>query len=487
MSKLDTQETQTAMFFQPNTRHRRLQLPISERRLLLMLGDVLAVVASVLIGMRVWAWVARSPFTLDFVLPELYLFVVLIGLWLLLAGANDLYNLRIAASRRATLQRLLLVNVQMLIVYMLIFFFSPREALPRLFILYYGAASLVLIGAWRMARPALLGWASAPRRTLIVGANRAAATIIDAIREHASSDYDIRGIIGDTAEVGTLVNEVAVIGTGADLLTYVRRDRISELIITSTQSLSPDTFGQMMDAYEKGITIVPMAMLYEEMTGRVPVEHIGDDWAMVLLPMQSNDPLLRLNQMLKRGFDVVLSLVGMVLFALLLPLLALAIRLDSPGTIFYSQTRVGLNGRVFRIYKLRSMVTDAEKTTGAVFSQRGDPRVTRVGRIMRKTRLDELPQFVNVLRGDMSLIGPRPERPEHVERLTQKIPFYRTRLIVRPGVSGWAQVMYDYGSNDEDALVKLQYDLYYIRHQSILLDLNIVIRTIGKAVLFKGV
>src|SRR5690606_16241642 len=148
---------------------------------------------------------------------------------------------------------------------------------------------------------------------------------------------------------------------------------------------------------------------------------------------------------------------------------------------------VGLNGRIFNIYKLRSMIENAEADTGAVFSYRDDPRVTRVGRFMRRTRLDELPQLYNVLRGDMSLIGPRPERPEHMARLTEKIPFYRTRLIVRPGLSGWAQVRYDYGSSDEDALIKLEYDLYYIRHQSMTLDLNIIIRTIGKALTFRGV
>jgi lipopolysaccharide/colanic/teichoic acid biosynthesis glycosyltransferase len=133
------------------------------------------------------------------------------------------------------------------------------------------------------------------------------------------------------------------------------------------------------------------------------------------------------------------------------------------------------------------MVSDAEAQTGAVFSKKGDPRVTRFGRFMRKTRLDELPQVINVLRGEMSVVGPRPERPEHVERLTQKIPFYRTRLIVKPGLTGWAQVRYNYGSTDEDALVKLEYDLYYIRHQSFLLDVNIMLRTVGKILSMSGV
>jgi len=167
--------------------------------------------------------------------------------------------------------------------------------------------------------------------------------------------------------------------------------------------------------------------------------------------------------------------------------LVILIRLDSPGSIFYRQQRLGLNGREFEILKFRTMVQDAESASGAVFSRHGDPRVTRVGRLMRRTRLDELPQLINILRGDMSIVGPRPERPEHVLRLTEKIPFYRTRLVVRPGLTGWAQVQYNYGSDDNDALVKLEYDLYYIRHQSLLLDLNIVLRTVGKVLRMSGV
>jgi exopolysaccharide biosynthesis polyprenyl glycosylphosphotransferase len=228
-----------------------------------------------------------------------------------------------------------------------------------------------------------------------------------------------------------------------------------------------------------------MPILYERMTGRVPVEHINDNWA-VVLPIGGNS-VLSPYPILKRLLDITLALSGLGIFMLLLPFLALAIHLDSPGGLFYTQIRVGLNGRPFRIIKFRTMIKDAEAKTGAVFSKGGDVRVTRVGRWLRKTRLDELPQVINVLRGEMSLVGPRPERPEHVVRLQQKIPFYRTRHIVRPGVTGWAQVQYRYGETDEDSLVKLQYDLYYIRHQSLVLDFNILIRTAGKMLRLSGV
>jgi exopolysaccharide biosynthesis polyprenyl glycosylphosphotransferase len=473
------------MLFSPSPKRRRLQLRISERRLLLMAGDALAVVASVLIALRVWAFVARYPFTLAFVIPQSHWFVILVGLWLLLASANDFYDLRTAARRLATVQRLLWITFQMLVVYLLVFFLSPPGSLPRLFILYFGVASLILIGIWRLLNPALLGWASEPRRVLIVGTDWATEAIIGVIGRYAYDEYDIKGIIGEREDVGLSVSDVPVVGTGNDLMNYVHRDRISELIITSTRELSGETFQGVMDAYVRGLTIIPMPLLYERITGRVPVEHVDSHWTIVL-PIDGNS-IFNPYTVLKRMADIAVAILGLTIFLVLFPLIALLIRLDSSGGIFYSQERVGLNGRVFRIYKFRSMVADAEEKSGAVFSQQGDPRVTRLGRLMRRTRLDELPQLMNILRGDMSLIGPRPERPEHVHRLTQKIPFYRTRLVVRPGLTGWAQVRYGYGSDDEDALIKLQYDLYYIRHQSFLLDMNILVRTIGRVLRMSGI
>lgn len=475
------------MFFSPMPR-RRLQLQISERRALLALGDVLAVILSVLIALYVWTVVdARRSFTLEFVLSQSVWFIALAALWLLLASANDFYELRIAAQRGRTVRWLLLITAQTWVVYILVFFVSPPGTLPRLFIVYYGIASLILIGAWRLSRPFLLGWTSEPRRALIIGTDWGAQAIIEAMRSYADGEYEIRGIVGAADKVGTLFKGVPVLGTGADLMNFVRRDRISELIITTTDHLPGDVFPGVMDAYEQGISIIPMPILYERLTGRVPVEHVNNNWAVVFLPVSTRDGVIDPYPFLKRLIDVTLSLIGLIPFFALLPFIALIIRLDSRGGVFYTQERMGRGGRRFRLIKFRSMVQNAEAATGAVFSHAGDPRVTRFGRFMRKTRLDELPQLINVLRGDMSFVGPRPERPEHVARLTEKIPFYRTRMIVRPGLTGWAQVQYSYGSTDEDAMIKLQYDLYYIRHRSLLLDMNILIRTVGKVLSMSGV
>jgi exopolysaccharide biosynthesis polyprenyl glycosylphosphotransferase len=474
------------LYYSPNSRRQRRQLQISERKLLIAVGDLLAILVSVLIALRIWSLVAGRPFTLSFVVSQLPWFFVLGALWLLLARANDFYDLRVASRLSRTLNKLLIIQGQLIVVYVIVFFVSPRDALPRLFILYYGIASFILISLWRFARPALVGWVSHPRRTLIIGAGWAAQTMIDAVREFANDEYDVRGVIGAADTVGQRINGIAVLGEGGDLMNFVMRDQITELIITETTGLRGAAFQAVMDAYAHGVRVVPMTVLYEEITGRVPVEHVNNDWAVVFLPKVTGDTFDPYPP-LKRVLDIGLSVLGLVIFGLLLLPLAVLIRLDSPGSVFYGQQRVGKNGRVFRIWKLRSMVSDAEAATGAVFAQKNDARVTRVGRFLRKTRLDELPQLWNVLRGDMSLVGPRPERPEHVQRLSEKIPFYRTRLIVRPGLTGWAQVRYAYGSTDEDALTKLQYDLYYVRHVSLLLDINILLRTVGKVLSLSGV
>lgn len=474
-----------SMLFSPSTQPKHVQLQISERRLLLMAGDAIAVVVAVLIAMALWSVAARNPFDFNFIWPRSFWFVILVGTWLLLASANDFYDLRIAANRWASSRRLILITLQMVVLYLIVFFLAQPLALPRLFIVYFAISAFVLIAAFRAFNPALIGWGSGRRRVLIVGTDWGALTMIGAIGRYAHDIYDIRGVVAESDDILKDICEVPVVGTGKDIQRLVYTENISELIVTSTRELSGETFRGVMDAYEQGLAIVPMPLLYERITGQVPVEHVINNWA-VVLPIDGGsifNPYLAF----KRLFDIVISLVGMAVFLLLLPLLALLIRLDSRGPIFYAQERTGLNGRTFRIYKFRSMGVDAEAKTGAVFSHQGDPRVTRIGRFMRKTRLDELPQIFNILRGDMSIVGPRPERPEHIKRLTEKIPFYRTRLVIRPGLTGWAQVRYNYGATDEDALVKLQYDLYYIRHQSLLLDLNIMMRTVGKVLKMSGV
>ncbi|MEM9953826.1 MAG: sugar transferase [Chloroflexota bacterium] len=477
--------SESTMIFAPSVkRKRRVQLRISERRLLMILGDLLGIILAVFVGLGIWAYVGEIAYDQAFLLSQSMWFIVLAGIWIVLANANGYYEFSIAADFWRSLQRLVIIHIQMIALYVVIFFFSDRTSLPRLFIFYYSLIAFIWMFLWRLLNPALIGWASAKRRVLIVGTDWASKTIIQTLQQDAKETYSVVGIISETEQADEILHGTAILGSADDLLDIVEHESISEIVVTSTRKLSGEVFQAVMDAYEQGVVITPMPLLYERITERVPVEHVGDNWA-VVLPI-SGTSVFNPYPFLKRLVDVVLAVIGLIVFIPILPFIALAIYLDSRGDIFYSQMRVGLNGHPFRIYKLRSMTPNAEQETGAVFTQAGDIRVTRMGKIMRATRLDELPQLWNVLKGDMSLIGPRPERPEHVKRLQEKIPFYRTRHIIRPGVTGWAQVRYGYGANDDDSLVKLQYDLYYIRHQSLLLDFGILLRTVGKVLRMSG-
>jgi exopolysaccharide biosynthesis polyprenyl glycosylphosphotransferase len=463
-----------------------LQLQISERRLLMMAGDSAAIVLSVLLSLAIWSLVGRIPFGLDFITQQAFWFFALLILWFFLAGANDFYNLRLTAHLRTSVPRLLRIEAQLVVIYIVIFFVVSRDALPRLFVLYHAAISFVLIFTWRAWRVYLFVWTNFRRRALIIGTGWTAETIRQAIADDANDDYEVVGFIDSTERAGSQALTIGqVLGTGSDLPAIARRHKIAEVILAHGSEIPGDVFQGIMTCYERGIAVVPMPILYEQITGRVPIEHLGKDHWAILLPIEGRSAF-NIYPSIKRLIDIVLALIGLLLFIAILPLLALLMKLDSPGPIFYSQERVGRGGRIFKVIKLRSMIPDAEKGSGPQWAAKDDPRVTRLGRILRKTRLDEVPQVINVLRGEMSVIGPRPERPMFVDQLASEIPFYRTRLAVNPGLTGWAQVSYKYGNTTHDALVKLQYDLYYIRHQSLTLDLLIALRTLVTILAFKG-
>ena len=463
-----------------------LQLPVSERRLLLMLGDAAAALGAVYIALRVWANVAHVTVTSAFIEAHAYWFIIVPIPWLILANANDCYNLRVAARASSSLLRLAWVTIQLLVLYVATFFAAPRGLLPRRFILYYAVCTLVFAGLWRGCRIFLIGWTGFRRRAIVVGSGQPAELIRQALVEEAAADYEVVGTVISAHDAARPTSLPDVIGTGQDLPDLVRRHGVSEVVMAYINEVPDDVFAGVMACYEQGVTVMPMPVLYEQITGRVPIEHVGERlWALVL-PHEGRSRLFSAYEVIKRGLDIAFALVGLMLFALLLPVLALVIVLDSRGPVFYRQERIGRAGHVFRIVKLRTMITGAEAVTGPQWAQAGDPRVTRVGRLLRKTRLDEVPQLLNVLRGEMSLIGPRPERPAFIAMLAAEIPFYRTRLAVKPGLTGWAQVRYRYGSSTEDALRKLQYDMYYIRHQSLALDLSIMLKTVGTVFLLRG-
>jgi exopolysaccharide biosynthesis polyprenyl glycosylphosphotransferase len=441
--------------------------------------------AAVLGALYLWAWVGGRTFGLEFVRPRWFWFPTLTVLWWLLAHLGDLYDVSIANKRLETTQRIGGVGVGLLLVYLAAYFLLPRDALPRLFFLFFVGIALTVVLLWRWAYATVFALPSFQHRMLIAGAGWAGRTIAQALSSYSDGDYHVVGFVDDDLEKQDVkVAGLSVLGTSQELLSLVHGRQVDEVVVAITHRMGGELFQALMDCRAAGVHVTRMPVLYEQLAHRVPVEHVEQRW--VIEAMNELPALHRTSQWAKRLLDIALGLLGALVFLVLLPFLALAIILDCPGPVFYRQVRLGLGGRPYRVVKLRTMVPDAEQDGQARWAAADDERVTRVGRFLRRTRLDELPQVYNVLRGEMSIVGPRPERPEFIAQLQGQIPFYRTRLVVKPGLTGWAQVHYGYGNSVRYALIKLQYDLYYIRHWSLWMDLHVIFKTVGVVLRFGG-
>ena len=322
-------------------------------------------------------------------------------------------------------------------------------------------------------------------RLLLVGTSAAAVTLAQELFERRQElGVEIVGFIDpDPARVGAPVINPGVIGTIEDIPSIVRARRVDRVVVSLADARGKLPMDKLLEMKIDGVSFDHLASVYEEYTGKIAVENLRPSWFIF-------SPGFRKSRSLsasKRALDVLFAVVGLVVASPVMAVVAAAVRLTSPGPVLYHQQRVGRHGRIFTVHKFRSMRDDAEAETGPVWaSKEGDVRVTPVGRWLRRTRLDELPQLWNVLKGDMSFVGPRPERPEFVTELTRQIPYYGQRHVVRPGVTGWAQVRYTYGASVEDALEKLQYDLFYIKNLSIALDLFIIFETVKTVILQEG-
>ena len=266
---------------------------------------------------------------------------------------------------------------------------------------------------------------------------------------------------------------------------FIKKNAISEIVIASqkTDGITVDLYNDLLMLLEKGFVIREYTQVYEMITQRIPVQYVDRDFYRYFPFSRSNHNKLYL--LLVRLLEIIVSLFGIAIGLYLLPFIYVANFIGNKGSLIYIQERVGKNGKVFKIYKFRTMVKNAE-TDKAVFATQNDRRITAFGKFLRKSRIDEFPQFINVLKGDMAVIGPRPERPFFVEQIASQMPFYQTRHVIKPGLTGWAQVNYSYGDSIKDSLIKLQYDLYYIKHRSVFLDINITIKTISTILFYRG-
>jgi sugar transferase (PEP-CTERM system associated) len=355
-----------------------------------------------------------------------------------------------------------------------------------------GPATLLL--ALPFSSFAILGWHTAHRwaadreslndNVLILGTGQTAQLIAVEMLQRAPLGYRVLGFLGiHTADVGRRLVNPSVIGTMGDLLLLVSSLNVNLIVVALEDQRGQLPVDDLLSCRLAGIRIEDAPSFYERLTGKILISDLRPSW-LVFSPGFSKPRLLRGT---KRAVETVVALIGLVLVAPLLGLLALLIRLETPGPGFLRQVRVGMQGRVFTLYKLRTMRTDAEALTGPVWaSPDEDPRVTHLGRVLRQLRLDELPQVINVVKGDMSFVGPRPERPHFVENLRRIIPYYDERHTVRPGITGWAQVKFGYGSTIEDSECKLQFDLYYVKNMSLFLDLAIILDTFKVMLLGRG-
>jgi exopolysaccharide biosynthesis polyprenyl glycosylphosphotransferase len=453
----------------------RVPLTISERKVLLVAGDVLAMLLT--LG-GVLRWRLDEPSALDALRSHPIWFVVLTLVWSGWATLFGVYDLTRAADIRSSLRAIIRSAIITSLTYVGIPFVTPELHHSRLTAAAFVATSPIAVALWRLTYVAILARPAFRRRVGIIGTNGAGRAIAQVLRQFGRAEYELVGFISVNGGGGAGKTAVdgPVLGEAGELADLANRWRLAELILAHTPSEEgADLIRGILGCQELGVQMTSVVGVFERLMGKVPLARAGGNLQSVLPLDRTRGPSYLL---VKRALDIIVGMVGAALALLIAPLVMLTLRLESRGPLFYRQVRVGRHGHPFLLFKFRTMRPDAE-ADGPRWAAVDDPRVTRSGRWLRRLHLDELPQAFNILRGDMSLVGPRPERPEFVERLEETIPFYRARHAVRPGLTGWAQVNFGYASSPEDSLVKLQFDLYYLKHMSLLLDLFIALQTLG--------
>ena len=456
-----------------------------ERRAILIFGHVIAVLLALAVSLLSWAteddWLGLSfSFLMERPEPWFYLLPLL---WLVLMA--PLYNVRKAHYFQYALRVVLVSAFTCIAVYLLIFFLAPAKSLPRRGVIVFFIAAALFTLLWRRIFVRFYFVKDAFINTLIVGAGKAGTRIAEIINTTEGVPYHVLGFIDDDPEkLGKMIEGYPVLGGSDRYFEIVEQQQASQIIMAISNHLDEKMFDALSQSEELGITVTTMPMIYEEILGRVPVHLLNTDWLLRSFYDMSHTSLFF--EIAKRFFDVLGGFVGLLILILITPFIAIATLIDSGRPIFYTQERLGLRGSSFNMIKFRTMVQNAEKDGIARPASEHDSRITRVGSFLRHSHLDEMPQFINVLRGDLSLVGPRAERPQIVKDLQREVPFYRARLLVRPGITGWAQVNQNYASGAEENTVKLEYDLFYIKHRSLLMDLSILFHTFKTVFGLKG-
>jgi exopolysaccharide biosynthesis polyprenyl glycosylphosphotransferase len=447
-----------------------------ERRNLLLLVDLLMAFLALFIAIYVWSVADQfQSLTINFIRRLPGWFFLLPFFWPLLMAR--LYEEHRARDPRQTLRNIAFSALVGLGFYIVFYFsYQTPKSLPRIGVASFIISVFVLTLFWRLLYIRIFTAPQFMRRMMLVGAGDTGKIMLQIINQIRPHPYIMVGIIDDDPQkIGKLIEGYEVIGGCDKLLEAICEHQITDLIVAISGQLQGGMFQALLDAQELGTEIIRMPVAYEELLHRVPIRYLEAEW--ILRSFVDKARSETFSEMLKRGLDILGGFVGMLLLLILFPFVAVAILVESGRPILYKQIRMGRGGQLYHIYKFRTMRQDAEADGQPQWAEENDRRATKVGLLLRKTHIDEIPQFFNVLHGEMSLVGPRAERPELVEWFQKHVPFYRARLLVRPGMTGWAQVNQQYASTIDETIEKLEYDLYYIMHRNFFMDLRIIVQT----------
>lgn len=460
--------------------HKQIHFEVSERKVLLRLFDVIVVL---LFLHFLGDFLDFNYFTIS---PQNFYWTLVLSFYILFFGTVfEMYNLQVASNQFQITKSIVLTTSLTVLVYLLTPILTPVLPENRLQIVLFYLAILFSLLLWRMVYVKFLASTRFIKSVILVCDKAELGELVKGI-QNVDPHYRIVGFVNleSSPTKGVAFQYIKSIELD-EIDSFLEVNFISEIVIASqkTESITVDLYNKLISLLEKGFMIREYTQVYESITHRIPVQYVEKDFYKYFPFSRSNQNKLYISVV--RFLEIVMALSGLGVGLLLLPFVLIGNILANKGPLFYTQERVGKNGQVFKIFKLRSMVVNAE-VNGAVFATVGDNRVTAFGKFLRKSRLDEVPQFINVLKGDMAVIGPRPERPVFVKEIAAMMPFYETRHVVKPGLTGWAQVNYSYGETLQDSLIKLQYDLYYIKHRSLFLDLNITVKTISTVLFYRG-
>ncbi|MHA7842804.1 MAG: sugar transferase [Winogradskyella sp.] len=457
-----------------------IHFEVSERKILLRIMDILMVLLAIYC-LNLYPKFEYLRFDVENIVS-----LTLLSVYLIIFGTIfELYDLQKASKLDTTFKNTVITTSTVVLFYLLTPVLSPYLPEERIQIVYFYLALIISILLWRLVYINLIESPRFYKRVLLVGE---ISNIDGLVRALNTSDpnYKIVGFINSEASTPESVKFKGLKEYQAkDFLDVIEKERISEVLVASfnSEAIIAEVYHDLMMLLERGFKIREYTQVYEELLHRVPIQFVGKDFYKYFPFSRSNENKLYI--FFQRASDILLAITGLAIGIIILPFILFGNALGNKGPLFYIQERIGRNGKPFKIVKLRTMIINAEKD-GVKWAKKDDKRITKFGKFLRRSRLDEVPQFYNVLKGDMSVIGPRPERPFFVNELARIIPFYETRHIIKPGLTGWAQVKTRYGSSIDDSLTKLQYDLYYIKHRSVFLDFNIAIKTLSTILYYRG-